>query len=284
MQLGKKSKTTDMFERVRGEMGAEVEESSSLIASQPTPTAAEAPVAHGISSSDHEAIQVTIAETISAKMSREGALNSIEIKGDLQLRITDQSMTKVRLDLVANASHGAQFRTHPNVDRPLFTSSKAIQMSNTTKGFPINNSVGVLRWRAAPKAEDSNAAPITFTVWVNKGSNDTYTITIEYELTGGEELRDVAITVPYQTSEPFISSMDAQYEVAGDYLEWRIGSVDEDSSSGSFEFEAQAEDENEFFPMQVKFSKTKPSIDVDVSYANTQLVTIANLILPRLHL
>lgn len=253
-----------MFERVRGEMGAEVEEPT-LAPSQPTPTTTETPAAHGISAGDHEGIQITIAETISAKMSREGALNSIEIKGDLQLRITDQSLTKVKLDLVANASHGAQFRTHPNVDRPLFTSSKAIQMSNITKGFPINNSVGVLRWRAAPKTEDASAAPITFTVWVNKGSDDSYTITIEYELTGGEELRDVAVTIPYATSEPAVSSFDATYEVSGDSLEWSIGLIDEESSSGSFEFEAQAEDENEFFPMQVKFSKTKPFIDVDVS-------------------
>lgn len=279
MQLGKKSKTTDMFERVRGDMGAEVEESSPLVSSQPTPTATEAPSHTGIYAGDHEAIQVTIAETISAKMSREGALNSIEIKGDLQLRISDPSLTKVKLDLVANASHGAQFRTHPNVDRPLFTSSKAIQMSNVAKGFPINNSVGVLRWRAAPKTEDASAAPITFTVWVNKGSNDSYTITVEYELTGGEDLRDVAVTIPYSTSEPAVSSFDATYEVSGDSLEWSIGSVDEDNPSGSFEFEAQAEDENEFFPMQVKFSKTKPFIDVDVSYIDFPPKLIANAIL-----
>lgn len=266
MQLGKKSKTTDMFERVRGEMGAEVEESSSVAPSQPTPTATEAPRTRAMSTSDQEGIQVTITETISAKMSREGALNSIEIKGDLQLRITDQSLTKVKLDLVANASHGAQFRTHPNVDRPLFNSSKAIQMSNVSRGFPINNSVGVLRWRATPKIDDASAAPITFTVWVNKGSNDSYTITIEYELTGGEDLKDVSVTIPYSTSEPAVSSFDATYEVAGDSLEWSIGSVDEDSSSGSFEFEAQADGEDEFFPMQVKFSKAKPFIDVDVSY------------------
>jgi len=265
MQLGKKSKTTDMFERVRGEMGAEVEETSSLAPSQPTPTATEAPAAHGISLSDHEGIQITIEEKISAKMSRDGALNSIDITGELHLRVTDSSLTKVKLDLVANASHGAQFKTHPKVNKQLFLNSKAIQMSDVTKGFPVNNSVGVLKWKAFPNAQDTSAAPITFTAWVNKGSDDLYTITVEYELTGGEELRDVTLTIPYVTSEPAVSSFDATYEVSGDSLEWSIGSVDEDSSSGSFEFEAQAEDENEFFPMQVRFSKTTPFVDVDVT-------------------
>ncbi|CZS93581.1 hypothetical protein WAI453_001120 [Rhynchosporium graminicola] len=268
MQLGKKSKTTDMFERVRGEMGAEVEDSASspLVPNNPVHVESTPAPASRISSSlDRDAIHVTIAETISAKLSREGAVNSIEIKGDLQLKISDPSLTKVKLDLIANASHNVQFRTHPNVDKTLFNNSKAVQMSNTAKGFPVNNSVGVLRWRAVPKADDSSALPISFTVWVNRGTDDTYNITVEYELTGGDSLKDVTVIIPYATSEPAVSSFDAQYEVSGDSLEWTIGLVDEDNATGSFEFEAQAGDENEFFPMQVKFGKTKPFIDVDVT-------------------
>jgi hypothetical protein len=267
MQLGKKSKTTDMFERVRGDLGAEAEESAPLVSSQPAaPTATEQSLqSHNSSSTDCEGIHVTIEETISAKLSREGSINALEIKGGLQLRISDPALTKVKLDLTANASHGAQFKTHPNVDRPVFTNSKIIQMSNLSRGFPVNNSVGVLRWRATPKLDDTSAVPITFTVWANRGSDNSYTITVEYELTGGDPLNDVTVIIPYSTSEPAVSSFDATYEVSGDSLEWTIGVVDEENSSGSFEFEAQADDENEFFPMQIKFSKATPFIDVDVS-------------------
>ncbi|KAH8589996.1 Mu homology domain-containing protein [Bisporella sp. PMI_857] len=269
MQLGKKSKTTDMFERVRGELGQEAEEATSTPLVLNNPVSAPAEVAHTqsrVSSSlDRDSIHVTIQETINAKLSREGAVSSIEVKGDLQLRISDPAMTKVKLDLVANAAHSAQFRTHPNVDKALFTSSKAIQMTNATaRGFPVNNSVGVLRWRATPKVEDTSAIPITFTVWVNPGSDDTYNVTIEYELTGGDSLKDVTVIIPYTTNEPAVSSFDATYEVSGDSLEWTIGLVDENNPTGSFEFEAQAGDENEFFPIQVKFGKTRPFIDVDV--------------------
>lgn len=273
MQLGKKSKTTDMFERVRGDLGPEAEESvsSPLVPNHPAPVEHAAQPSKVSSSLDRDAIHVTIAETINAKLSREGSLNSLEIKGDLQLRISDPSLTKVKLDLVANASHGVQFRTHPNVDKGLFNSTKAVQMTNASKGFPVNNSVGVLRWRATPKADDTSAVPITFTVWVNKGSDDTYNITVEYELTGGDSLKDVTVIIPYSSSEPAVSSFDATYEVSGDSLEWTIGVVDEDNATGSFEFEAQAGDENDFFPMQVKFGKSKPFIDVDVSSASTPL-------------
>jgi coatomer subunit delta len=264
MQLGKKSKTTDMFERVRGELGPEAEESAPLV-SNTTSTIEKPPTARASTSLDRESIHVTVAETISAKLSREGSLKTFEVKGDLQLRITDPSLTKVKLELVADASTGAQFRTHPNVDKPLFSSSKAIQLKDSTKGFPPNNSVGVLRWKANAKADESGILPITFTVWVNKASGDSYTITVEYELTGGDSLKDVVVSIPFSTAEPSVSSYDAVYEVMGDSIEWSIGSVDEENSSGSFEFEAQADDESEFFPMSVSFSKTKPFVNVDVS-------------------
>ncbi|KAI0527822.1 putative coatomer subunit delta, partial [Xylaria bambusicola] len=263
MQLGKKSKTTDMFERVRGDMGAEVDDTP-LVPAAPAPAAE--PVAPRHSSTlDRDAIHLTINEAIGAKISRDGSLTSLTVSGDLSLRISDPSLTKVKLQLTANASHGAQFRTHPNVDRGLFTSNKVIQMSNVARGFPVNNSVGVLRWRTAPKTDDTSALPISFTVWVNKGSGGNHTITIEYELTGGDTLKDVSVVIPYATSEPSVSSFDAVYDVSGDTLEWTIGTIDSDNGSGSFEFDAQADDENEFFPMQVRFSKSSPFVDVDVS-------------------
>ncbi|KAK5632046.1 hypothetical protein RRF57_007760 [Xylaria bambusicola] len=263
MQLGKKSKTTDMFERVRGDMGAEVDDTP-LVPAAPAPAAE--PVAPRVSSTlDRDAIHLTINEAIGAKISRDGSLTSLTVSGDLSLRISDPSLTKVKLQLTANASHGAQFRTHPNVDRGLFTSNKVIQMSNVARGFPVNNSVGVLRWRTAPKTDDTSALPISFTVWVNKGSGGNHTITIEYELTGGDTLKDVSVVIPYATSEPSVSSFDAVYDVSGDTLEWTIGTIDSNNGSGSFEFDAQADDENEFFPMQVRFSKSSPFVDVDVS-------------------
>lgn len=277
MQLGKKSKTNDMFERVRGEMGHEVDDSPLITQAAASPVAAEAPAPRISTTLDRDAIHITVSETIGARLSREGTVNSISVSGDLNLRISDPSLTKIKLDLNAQPSHGAQFRTHPNVDRNLFNSSKIIQMSKIDRGFPVNQSVGVLRWRATPKTDDTSALPISFTVWVNKGSDGTYTMTVEYELTGGDALKDVSVTIPFATSEPVVSSFDATYDVSGDSVEWTIGTVDEDNPNGAFEFEAQADDENEFFPMQVRFSKTTPFVDVDVSVLPFALVILLPL-------
>ncbi|TLS27515.1 hypothetical protein PpBr36_05164 [Pyricularia pennisetigena] len=265
MQLGKKSKTTDMFERVRGDMGNEIDDTPLVAPTTSTAPVTSEPARRQSVGAERDSIHITVSENISAKISREGTLNSLGVKGDLNLRVSDPTMTKIKLQLVANPTYGAQFRTHPNVDRNLFNSSKVIQMSKVDRGFPVNNSVGVLRWMATPKADDTSALPISFTVWVNKGSDGNCTLTVEYELTGGDELRDVSVSIPYSSTEPTVSSFDATYEVSGDNLEWSIGTVNEDNANGSFEFEAMADDENEFFPMQVRFSKTTPFVDVDIS-------------------
>jgi hypothetical protein len=270
MQLGKKSKTTDIYDKVKADLGTtEAEESAPLT---PTPAAAPAQsVATTRTSLDTSAspIHVTIQEALTAKLSREGALKSFEVKGDLNLKISDPSLTKLSLTLLANEGPlKAQFRTHPNIDKNLFTSEKRIQLKDTTKKFPSNNSIAVLRWRATAPADTADVLPVTFTVWVNK-SDESYTITIEYELTSSAmaPLRDVTVTIPYATSEPAVSSFDAIYEVTGDSLEWNIGPIDAENASGSFEFEAQADDEAEFFPMGVRFEMSRPFVEVDVQSA-----------------
>ncbi|KAJ5259450.1 Clathrin adaptor mu subunit C-terminal [Penicillium angulare] len=264
MQLGKKSKATDIYEKVRGDLGPEAEEESPLVTPQISTPVQEPVSARESLTADREPIHVTIAETISATLTREGALKSFEVKGDLQLRISDPSLTKLRLDLQATPTHGAQFRTHPNVDKALFTSTSAIQLKDTSKRFPTNNAIGVLRWRVASSADNADILPITFTVWVNKGSDST-TVTVEYELNGSDSLRDVVVTIPYGATEPSVSSFDAVYEVSGDSLDWNLGAVDESNSSGSFEFETTDGDEDQFFPMSVRFTKTQPFVDVDVT-------------------
>ncbi|PSK51746.1 Coatomer subunit delta [Elsinoe australis] len=267
MQLGKKSKTTNAFEQIRGELGPEAEASAPLVT--PTPTAAPAQAAPA---ADQDAVHITVAETISAKLSREGSLESFEVKGDLQLRISDASMTQVKIDLAVGNSRGAQLNSHPRVDRNVFRNDKVIQLQDTSKGFPVNNSIGVVRWRLAAKPGEISDPPITFTAWVNEGSPGTYNVTLEYELTGSDTLQDVSVSIPFATSEPSVSSFDAVYEVSGDSIDWNIGEVSESNSSGSFEFEAQAESESEFFPMSIRFAKTQPFVDIDVSS-----VTLLNL-------
>ena len=268
MQLGKKTKTGSMFEAVRGDLGPEAEASAPLAG---VPTQAAPPIqptiaaSRGSASMDRESVHVTVAEAISAKLSREGAIESFEVKGDLQLRITDSSLTQIKLNLAVGDTKGAQLNAHPKVDKARFKKDNTIQLTDTSKGFPANNSIQVMRWRLAAKPDDVQDPPIKFTVWTSELSPNTHSITVEYELTGSDPLKDVTVVIPYSTSEPSVSSFDAVYEVSGDSIDWTIGDVDESNASGSFEFEAQAQSESEFFPMSVRFSKSRPWVDIDVN-------------------
>jgi hypothetical protein len=263
MQLGKKKQGNNLYEQVTGGMPQEEEP---LVSPKPSAPAAAAPAsARQSTSTDREAVHITTNETISARLDREGLLKTFEVKGEMQLKISDPSLTQVKLDLATGDTRGAQLMTHPKVDKAVFRNDKVIQLADTSKGFPSNMGIGVMKWKLAPRPDDVSDPPITFRVWV-EDSGDMYNITVEYELTGGDALKDVTVTIPYETNEPNVSSFDAVYEVSGDSLEWNVGTVDEANSSGSFEFEAQAGSDAEFFPMRVRFSKSTPFVDVDVSH------------------
>ncbi|KAE9966097.1 hypothetical protein BLS_007223 [Venturia inaequalis] len=265
MQLGKKTKSGNAFDQLRSELGSDAEASSPLVAPVVQSPKAAPAASSASTSSDREGLHIVLAEQISATLSKEGTLEGMEIKGDLQLRITDPSLTQVKLNITQGNTRGATLMSHPKVDKALFKKESIIQMSETGKGFPVNQTIGVMRWKVSPKVADIEDPPLTFTVWVNDNGGNTWNITVEYEWTGGDALKDVLVTIPYQTSEPSVSSFDAIYEVSGDSIDWTIGNVDEESPSGSFEFEAQASDDAEFFPMSIHFNKTRPFVEVDVA-------------------
>ncbi|KAL7268284.1 coatomer subunit delta [Rhizina undulata] len=111
MQLGHKSKTTEIFEKIRRELGGDAEEHAPLVG---TPAADSATsVTRSSFTADKNAVQVTLSERITSELTREGAPKSFEVKGDLQLRISDTSLTKVSLNLSTASDGKIQFRTHP---------------------------------------------------------------------------------------------------------------------------------------------------------------------------
>lgn len=51
------------------------------------------------------------------------------------------------------------WQTHPNVDKKLFTAESVIGLKNPEKSFPLNNDVGVLKWRL--QTTDESLIPLT---------------------------------------------------------------------------------------------------------------------------
>ena len=54
----------------------------------------------------------------------------------------------------SHRSHVFTFQTHPNIDKKLFNQSGVIGLKQGGKGFPVNNEIGVVKWRLQTKNED----------------------------------------------------------------------------------------------------------------------------------
>lgn len=94
-----------------------------------------------------------------ARLNRDGGLQSFELSGMLTLRISDERFGRVKVALENTDTRGLQLQTHPNVDKELFKQRGQIGLKNPAKPFPLNNDVGVLKWRW--QTQDETAVPLT---------------------------------------------------------------------------------------------------------------------------
>lgn len=85
---------------------------------------------------------------------REGGLKSMELKGDMNLQITDATQAQIKIALApptTDFGSDLQFKQHPKVAK--FGSERIIALADTSRAFPIGQSIAVLRWRYTGKDE-----------------------------------------------------------------------------------------------------------------------------------
>ena len=151
MQLGKKTNTR-LYDALSSEI-ASVEEATPLAA--PSPASAVQETSSFSSPSSSEGIQVSFTETMSAKTNRDGGLEAMDVQGQLNLHISDSTMSRIQLGLHSSDADGTQFKTHPNVDRNLFKNHHKIGLRDSSRPFPLNQQMSVLRWRLQAKPESA---------------------------------------------------------------------------------------------------------------------------------
>ena len=101
---------------------------------------------------NENSIHVTVKEQLAVTMMRDGGVQSFELKGDLDLRITDPALAKLRLTLAPKDYAELQFKQHPNVAK-FSGSEKVIALKDASRSFPVGQGLGVLRWRMTSKDE-----------------------------------------------------------------------------------------------------------------------------------
>lgn len=211
-----------------------------------------------------ESVVIMMEEKLSLSCNRDGGINNMEIKGDLSLKVNDPSFSKMFLCLDGGVDQRlVQFKTHPNVDKALFSELK-IGLKDASRGFPINQPLGVLKWRFSSK--DEKYMPISVNCWPSPNANGQFDVNIEYQLENTLiSIRNLIISIPIM-DQPVIGSISGEYyfDRSSRCLQWSVPVVDVDHPSGSLEFTVAASDANDLFPIHLSFVTNKSLCGVTV--------------------
>lgn len=265
MQLGAKNKTGGMFEAIRQDEGitddmVQSMNAVSVSASSPVQTnggaiavPAEQPK---VKMGD---VHVGIEEKITATLHKDGGIENLEAKGEVHLRVANQENSLIKLNFSLASESGIQFKTHPNVDKSLWSTETSIAPKDKAKPFALNTSLPVLKWRFSSK--DESLVPLSVNVWPSPNNDGSFDCSVEFELLDDRfELNDVIIQIPIPHSggQPTVNSIDGdyQFQVGARKLDWHISKIDTSNTSGTLEFTISAnspDDANELFPVTVNF-------------------------------
>lgn len=259
MKLGGKTKDVDSFvDQLKSEGESVMNEN----AAKQAPAQSKAPVMPQIQT---ESVHGKMEEKISVVANRDGGLESMEVSGILTLRISDEALGRVKLQLQNPKNKNIQLQTHPNIDKELLKNRSQIGLKNPAKPFPMNTDVGVLKWRF--QSTDESHIPISINCWPSDNGQGGCDVNIEYVLEQEHlELNDVviAIPIPHGVNAPVVAECDGDYtyEKRGALL-WQLPVIDASNKSGSMEFSCGG-NADDFFPVHVSFYSKKSYSEIKV--------------------
>ncbi len=217
----------------------------------------------------HQPIQLVVEEKVIAHLTRDGAVESFEVKGSLTLTATTDAAALSKVQLATSSADmpaGLNFQTHPKVNKQEYDQSKVLVLKDASKGFPVGRPVGVLRWSYS--STDDSQVPLTLNCWPEEEGQGKMNISIEYQMNGqNRELHDVNISIPLGTAEPpQVASIDGTYrhDPREQRLVWHMDLVDSSNSSGALEFVVAGRDAQAFFPIIVSFASQTLYADINV--------------------
>ncbi|CAJ0568194.1 unnamed protein product, partial [Mesorhabditis spiculigera] len=208
-----------------------------------------------VSNVKREPVHVKCDEKIVAVVGRDGGLQQAEITGVVALSVSAADFNTVSVQMRNEAPAGAQLQVHPHLDKKEWQTNAMIKLKNAQKPFPVNNEVGVLKWRLPLQEEDQ--LPLALNCWPQE-SSDGCTVNIEYTLQREDlQLNNVIITVPLPASTaPVVSECEGSYEYqkSRSQLVWTLPIIEESNSTGTLEFTVPNGHSDSFFPVHVSFA------------------------------
>ncbi|KAK6934738.1 Mu homology domain [Dillenia turbinata] len=259
MKLGKTQRTNQFLESLKAEGEVILEDVQPTVgqsrSAAPPPT---------------DPITLTIEEKLNVTLKRDGGVNNFDVQGILSLQILNKEDGHIQVQIESGGNPGILFKTHPNINKELFSNENILGMKDPERPFPSGQTgdaagVGLLRWRM--QTVDESVVPLTINCWPSVSGNETY-VSIEYEASSMFDLRNVVISVPLPAlrDAPNVRQIDGEwrYDSRNSILEWSILLIDNSNRSGSMEFVVPPADSSAFFPISVQFTAASTFSDVKV--------------------
>lgn len=86
----------------------------------------------------------------------------MELKGDMNLQISDSSNANIKVALAPFASDfgsDLQFKQHPSIVKFTPNQEKVIALKDPSRAFPVGQALAVLKWRYA--GQDESYVPLS---------------------------------------------------------------------------------------------------------------------------
>ena len=201
-----------------------------------------------------EPVFITVEEKISVALNKDGGVEGMDVSGSMTMLVNgDQKCVKVALAGAPSSSY--QFKTHPNIDKNLFSAENVVGLKDPSREFPAGSALGVLKWRY--QSMDEAEIPLMVSAWPSVSGGESF-INLEYECNAPFDLHDIQIVVPVPAlaSPPKVNSIDGDYsyDARRSVFVWKNDLIDSDNASGSAEFVVPAADPSAFFPIHVSFT------------------------------
>eukprot|EP01010_Urceolus_cornutus_P002412 NODE_308_length_1816_cov_290.985286_g249_i0.p1 GENE.NODE_308_length_1816_cov_290.985286_g249_i0~~NODE_308_length_1816_cov_290.985286_g249_i0.p1 ORF type:complete len:501 (+),score=135.15 NODE_308_length_1816_cov_290.985286_g249_i0:79-1581(+) len=209
-----------------------------------------------------DSVHLKLDEKISAVLNRDGGFQSVEVKGDMFLTVSNSSASAIRVCLNKGNNPDYAWKTHPNINKQTFTTDRVLALKDPSKPFPVGSTLGILRWRL--QNTNNFVAPILVNCWPGDSS-----VSIEYEMDRDDlELYDVVIAIPTGGATPDVESVDYgehRFDASEQMMYWCLDKVNADNNQGSMEFTLDsAVDPAAFFPVAINFTAKSVLANVQV--------------------
>ena len=150
--LGKgASKTNAFLESLRAE-GEDVHAEAPVPRGAGGPAAQAAPSSSRPAAGSAESVVLIVDEKVSCQLKKDGGLESMEVQGTMMLEVNNDEDAFCRVQVAPLrpdvAARGVQFKTHPNIDKTMYTRNNILGLKDPSRPFPTEGApVGILKWR-----------------------------------------------------------------------------------------------------------------------------------------